>query len=53
MVFFRISTHFTAPPGVPGPSLALKSNSFQNTSPVRLVTVTLNLLNRLHALYAQ
>src|SRR5712691_9735486 len=53
LVFFRISTHFTAPPGVPCPSLALKSTSFQGTSSVKLMTVTLNLMDRLRALYAQ
>jgi hypothetical protein len=53
LVFFRISTHFTAPPGVPCPSLALKFPRFQTASPVKPETVTLNVENRLRALYAQ
>ena len=53
LVFLRISTHFTAPPEIPCPSLALKSASFQSPSPVKLVTVTPNLADRLRALYAQ
>jgi len=53
LVFLRISTHFTAPPGIPGPSLALKSISFRGPSPVKLVTVISNLTDRLRALYAQ
>ena len=35
LVFFHISTHFTATHGVPLSSSALKSSSFQCTSPVK------------------
>ncbi len=52
-VFLRISTHFTTPPGIPHPSEALKSGSFQRTFPVEPGTVTSNLPNRLRTLYAQ
>jgi hypothetical protein len=53
LVFLRISTHFTTPPGIPHSSQALKSCSFLRTFPVEPGTVTLNLQDRLRALYAQ
>ncbi len=51
--FFLISTHFTAPPGIPPPPPALKSNSSPGTSPVKPRAFTQHLSNRLRALYAQ
>jgi hypothetical protein len=39
LVFFRISTHFTTPPGIPHPSEALKSNSFHGPDTVKLCPV--------------
>src|SRR5947209_19482549 len=42
LVFLRISTHFTTPPGIPCPSLALNSGSIHGTSLVTPVTVTVN-----------
>ena len=53
LVFLRISTHVTAPPGIPCPSLALKSTSFCSTLLVKPGAVTTNLADRLRALYAQ
>ena len=53
LVFFQISTHFTTPPGIPHPSEALKSCSFQSTFPVKPETVTPDWHDRLRALYAQ
>ncbi len=52
-VFLRISTHFTAPPGIPSPPQVLKSTSFRRPFPVKPETVTPNLADRLRALYAQ
>ncbi len=51
--FFLISTHFTAPPGIPPPPPALKSNSLPGPSPVKPGAFTQHLPNRLRALYAQ
>src|SRR5258706_973423 len=53
LVFLRISTHFTAPPGIPGPSLALQSSSPCDPWAVKPATVPAHLLDRLRALYAQ
>ena len=53
LVFFHISTHFTATHGVPLSSTALKLSSFQSTSTVKLWAFTSDLNNRLRSLYAQ
>src|SRR5258708_19058197 len=53
LVFLRISTHFTTPPGILCPSLVLKSRSLRKPHPVEPGTVTPNLPDRLRALYAQ
>ena len=53
LVFFHISTHFTATHGVPLSSTALKSSSFQSNSSVELRAFTSDLNNRLRSLYAQ
>jgi hypothetical protein len=52
-VFFQISTHFTATPGIPLSSAILKPSSFEGTSLVEPVDFTPDLQGRLHALYAQ
>src|SRR4026207_493568 len=52
-VFLRISTHFTATPGIPLPSPELKPRSFPRRSPVEPGDFTRDLRNRLRALYAQ
>ena len=52
-VFFPISTHFTAPPGIPLSSPALKPRSIKRTSPVKPEDFTADLQGHLHALYAQ
>ncbi len=51
--FFRISTHFTAPPGIPPPPPALKPTSLRRPSPVKPRAFTSHLARRLRALYAQ
>ena len=53
LVFFLISTHFTATLGIPLTSPRLKSASFKCTFTVELQTFTSNLTNRLRTLYAQ
>ena len=53
LVFFPISTHFTATLGIPLASSALKPDSFQSNSQLEIRTFTPNLLGRLRALYAQ
>ena len=53
LVFLRISTHFTTPPGIPCPSRVLKSNRLSTTRVVKPPAVTRNASDRLHALYAQ
>ena len=53
LVFFHISTHFTATHGVPLSSSALKSSSFQCTTPVKPKAFTSDLKDRLRSLYAQ
>ena len=52
-VFFLISTHSTATPGIPLSSPVLKSYSFRCRLPVKPAGFTHDLYNRLHALYAQ
>ncbi len=51
--FFLISTHFTAPPGIPPPPPALKSHSLPGPSSVKPRAFTQHLCHRLRALYAQ
>jgi hypothetical protein len=53
LVFFPISTHFTAPPGIPLPSPALKPGRPWRIPRVEPVPFTPDLPSRLHALYAQ
>ncbi len=53
LVFLRISTHFTTPPGIPCPSTALQLLSLVRTLPVKPGAFTSNLSIRLPALYAQ
>ena len=53
LVFFQISTHFTATLGIPLTSSALKLNSIKSNSHLESRTFTSNLLSRLRALYAQ
>ena len=52
-VFFQISTHFTATPGIPSPSALLQSDSLKCSSQVEPGDFTSYLSDRLHALYAQ
>ncbi len=52
-VFFPISTHFTAPPGIPSTSPELKLNGFARWSLVEQGNLTYDLLSHLRALYAQ
>ncbi len=53
LVFFPISTHFTATLGIPMTSPALKPASFQSNSHLESGTVTPDLQGRLLALYAR
>ena len=53
LVFFRISTNFTSTLGIPLSSLVLKSTSIKRSSRVKPEAFTLDLINSLHALYAQ
>ncbi len=53
LVFFHISTHFTATHGVPLSSSALKSSSFLCTTSVKPKAFTSDLKDRLRSLYAQ
>ena len=52
-VFSQISTHFTATPGIPLPSLVLKTGSFECRPKVKPWDFTPDLSVRLRALYAQ
>ena len=52
-VFHLISTHFTAPLGIPPPSQIFKNNGFDCSSQVEPGDFTIDLLSRLRALYAQ
>ena len=53
LVFLPISTHFTATPGIPLTSPALKPDSIQSNSHLKSRTFTPDLPSRLRALYAQ
>lgn len=53
LVFFPISTHFTAPPEIPLSSTALKPGSIGRRSPVGPGDLTRDLPDRLRTLYAQ
>ena len=53
MVFFLISTHFTATLEIPPTPNILKSASFCRTSEVELQFLTTDLTNHLQTLYAQ
>ena len=53
LVFFLISTHFTATLGIPVTSPILKGNSFKCSSRVEPADFTSDLSLRLHALYTQ
>ena len=53
LVFLPISTHFTATPGIPLTSPALKPDSIQSNSHLKSRTFTPDLHSRLRALYAQ
>ena len=53
LVFLQISTHFTATPGIPITSPALKPISFKSNSHLESGTFTPDLIGRLRALYAQ
>ncbi len=52
-VFFPISTHFTATPGIPLPPPVLKSHSFKCHSGVEPRDFTSDTCNHLRTLYAQ
>ncbi len=51
--FFLISTHFTAPPGIPHPPPALEPTSLRRPSSGKPRAFTSHLARRLRALYAQ
>ncbi len=53
LVFLQISTHFTATPGIPLSSPALKFRSFKGGLMVEPPDFTPDLRSRLRALYAQ
>ena len=53
LVFFQISTHFTATLGIPLTSSALKPDSIKSNSHLKSRTFTPDLPSRLRALYAQ
>lgn len=52
-VFFLISTHFTATPGIPLSSPVLEFRSFERPSTVEQWDFTFDTRNRLRTLYAQ
>jgi hypothetical protein len=52
-VFLRISTHFTAPPGIPRPSPPLKPARLGSPLPVKRRDFTPHAAGRLRTLYAQ
>ncbi len=52
-VFLRISTHFTAPPGIPRPSPPLKPARLESPRPVKPGDFTPHAAGRLRTLYAQ
>ncbi len=53
LVFLPISTHFTAPPGIPLSSACLKPISIEDRSEVEPRDFIFDLTGRLHSLYAQ
>ncbi len=53
LVFLPISTHFTATPGIPPSSPALKLCSIKRSSPVEPGAFTPDWQSRLRTLYAQ
>jgi hypothetical protein len=53
LVFFQISTHSTATPGIPSPSPLLKRSSLESELGVKPPDYTSDLPPRLHSLYAQ
>ena len=53
LVFFLISTHFTATLGIPLASTSLKNVSFKSRLRVEPVIFTSDLISRLHSLYTQ
>ncbi len=53
LVFFLISTHSTATPGIPSTPSILKKYSIESTLTVKLPYFTPNLYPRLRSLYAQ
>ena len=53
LVFFRISTHFTATLGIPQISTVLKINSIKGSFVVERRDFTSDLLIRLRTLYTQ
>ncbi len=53
LVFFPISTHFTATPGIPSAPTTLKPCSFHCSNGVELHALTTDLQGRLRTLYAQ
>jgi hypothetical protein len=53
MVFFLISTHFTATLEIPPTPTILKFISFRRTPEVELQFLTTDLINHLQTLYAQ
>src|SRR5205085_12626141 len=52
-VFFLISAHFTATPGIPLSSSGLQPDGFHRQLEVKPPVFTTDLSGRLHALYAQ
>ena len=53
LVFFLISTHFTATLGIPLASTSLKKDSFNGSPWVKPMYFTADLLSRLRSLYTQ
>ncbi|KAK7366095.1 hypothetical protein VNO78_37282 [Psophocarpus tetragonolobus] len=53
LVFFPISTHFTAPPEIPSAPTVLQLGSFHRLSRVEPWDLTANLKSHLQTLYAQ
>jgi hypothetical protein len=53
LVFFPISTHFTAPPEIPSTPTILQLGSFHSLSRVKPWDLTVDLKSHLQTLYAQ
>ncbi|PIA29000.1 hypothetical protein AQUCO_06400051v1 [Aquilegia coerulea] len=53
LVFFPISTHFTAPPEIPSAPTVLQLGSFHHMSRVEPWDLTADLKSQLQTLYAQ